>query len=834
MTDNRWDRVESLFVRALDAPADQRDDLVTRESGDDEDLRAEVLEMLRAEEAGSEFRWMKRMEPGNPGPTPGLADRASPEAGAVHSGDQSSDDDGALAGKRIGPYVLRKLIGLGGMGRVYLAERSDDQYRQQVALKVVRSDFASGLLEERFRAERQILARLQHPNISTLLDGGVTEDGRPFLVMQYETGVPITDYCDEAALPVPARLELFATVCDAVHFAHTNLIVHRDIKPSNILVTGDGHPKLLDFGIAKVLKGGLEMTRPVTGDIRMFSPDHAAPEQIKGDAVTTATDVYGLGILLYELLVGERPFRAADTSPAELHRKICEETPTKPSVGAHALLTRHQVTISAPGIAQLRGTRPSILLNALKGDLDMIVLKALRKEPERRYQSAGQLAEDVRRYLEGMPVTAQPDALGYRAGKFVRRNRVGVGAAATLAALIIGFAAVMTVQSARLTRERDRTQQALNRAEEVTEFMVGLFEASNPTEQPERLTAIDLLDRGAERAKELSDQPEVQAQMLTSVGRAYWSLGRYDEAEPLLQEALVMRRGLHDGPHEDLAESLNALATLLVDHRGEYEAAEPLFTEMLSINQELYGPESDQVAGSLTSLAALQFHRQDYTEAERRFREALAIQNRIALEDRGSVATTLNNLALTLIRQGKPEAAEPYLRESLEIHRNELGDNHPNVATTLNILANALHSQGKMGEAEEILRDVLARRRALYDDPHPEVAAALNNLAQVLQRQERVAEAIPYAEEAVAIQRETQDAQHPLLALGLKNLGRLYLRHGRYEAAESALLESLEVFHARFGEDHEQVRAVRSSLFELYTVWDKPARAALFEPASAN
>ncbi len=814
MHESDWDVIEDLFLRALDLAPDERAAFLVRHCGDNTKLRGEVESMLAAEESGGRLRWMARLE------AEARPDPATAEEGA-YSG---------FEGDRIGPYEVVRLIGSGGMGRVYLAQRADDQYRQQVALKIVRDDFAGGLLVERFRAERQILAQLRHPNISTLLDGGVTAEGRPFLVMQYEEGLPITEHCDEHRLTVRERLELFATVCDAVHFAHSNLVVHRDLKPSNILVADDGVPKLLDFGIAKILEGGLEMTRPLTQDVRLFSPDHAAPEQLLGGPITTATDVYALGILLYELMVGERPFRSADISLPELHRQICEESPTRPSDGVAALVAREDALVET-GVAPRRTTQPGALIQTLRGDLDQIVLKALRKEPERRYPSAGQLAEDVRRYLAGMPVTAQPDSSRYRLGKFVRRHRAGVAAAASVAGLIVAFALTMTVQSRRLAQERDRTALALDRAEEVGEFLVGLFSGANPTQEPTRLTAIDLLDRGLDRAEELEGQPEVQADMFNTVGRAYAELAQFDKAEPLLERALAMRRELYGDVHEDVAWTLNALASARMDARGDFDRVEPLLQEAVEIRRQISPEDDPDLALAVASVGSLQYRRGALPAAEESFRESLEVLNRADPPDSAMMNNTLSNLGLTLLRLGKTDEAESALRAALAGHRALLGEDHPNVAGTLNILGELYLNAENYSEAEAIYLDVLERRTAIFGPDHPAVATVHNNLAQVFGRQSRFSQAIPHAARAVEIQRASTDPRHPLLGLGLKNLGALYLRSGELIPAEAAFLESLDINRANFDDDHPQVRQVRERLVELYTAMERPDEAARYATA---
>jgi serine/threonine protein kinase len=455
---DRWRRIEALFDEAADLPAAERATFLSAACGQDLAMRSEIESLLAADEKAADFL----------------------EQPVVVSGSAPSPP-ASLVGRRIGHYAVESKIGEGGMSTVYLAVRADDVYRQKVALKVLAYGADRSDLSARFRAERQILASLDHPGIARLLDGGTIEDGRPYLVMEYIAGFPIDQYCDAHRLGVDARVDLFRQVCAAVQYAHQNLVVHRDIKPSNILVTADGVPRLLDFGIAKLLEGAqmpgtIEAT--MTG-LRLMTPQYASPEQVEGGAITTATDVYSLGVLLYFLLTGQSPYRLATTTPDALQRAVLAQDPERPSTAAGRSTGEGPPPSERAGGAgptreassEARGLRPQQLRRKLRGDLDNIVLMALRKEPGRRYASVALLSEDLRRYREQLPVAAQPDTLGYRVRKFVGRHRAGVAAAAIGLALILGLAATMTVQAVRLARQRDEIRAERDKALEVRGFL---------------------------------------------------------------------------------------------------------------------------------------------------------------------------------------------------------------------------------------------------------------------------------------------------------------------------------------------------------------------------
>src|SRR5688500_3990721 len=455
---------------------------------------------------------------------------ATPSPSGDETNTTSAEGRAPALERRIGPYRILRELGQGGMGVVYLAARADEQFRKRVALKVIRSGGASEEVVRHFKRERQILAGLDHPNIARLLDGGTTDDGLPYFVMEYIEGEPLLEYCDSRKLPVAERLKLFQAICSAVQYAHRNLVVHRDIKPGDILVAEDGSPKLLDFGIAKLLNPELAGEALIATAMSM-TPTYASPEQARGERITTATDVYSLGVVLYELLTGHLPYRLLSRQPLEILKAISEQEPEKASTAIERAENKLQ--------------------RRLRGDLDNILMLALRKEPPRRYASVEAFSDDIRRYLEGLPVKARQPTAAYRTGKFLRRHVAGVAASAVFVGLLIGFAAAMAVQSARVTRERDlaeqeraAAQQERETAQRVSAFLVDLFRVSDPSRsRGETITAREVLDRGTTKiATELKDEPEVRATLMSTMGTVYSNLGLYDKALSLLEEALQTRK----------------------------------------------------------------------------------------------------------------------------------------------------------------------------------------------------------------------------------------------------------------------------------------------------
>jgi serine/threonine protein kinase/Tfp pilus assembly protein PilF len=729
--------------------------------------------------------------------------------------EDSEDPAVDLTGERIGPYRIVRSLGRGGMGEVFLAERADEQFRQQVAIKLVRRGLLSRHVQGRLKLERQILATLDHPNIARLFDGGTTTDGTPYIVMEYVDGEPIDTYCDSRSLTIEARLKLFMVICSAVHRAHQNLIVHRDLKPSNILVARDGTPKLLDFGIAKMLDDRQMMhTMAVTqADYRVLTPDHASPEQIRGDPITTASDTYVLGVVLYELLCGCKPFTLKGNRLGDLERAICEESPPAPSVVI-------QAREDAPGIARQRGTSPARLRRELAGDLDNIVLMAMRKEAERRYSSVEQFAADIARHLDGMPVLARADAWSYRTGKFLKRHALVAGLAAAFVALLIGFSITTYVQSGRIAQERDvaqveraRAQTAQRRAEGVAEFLIDSFRAADPSHaRGKDLTAREILDQGAARiGKELSAQPDLQATLLDTIGSVYLSLDLPEDAQPLIEQGLAVRRKLFGEKHLDVARSLYSLNRVF-EKKGDLKTAEALAVDSLAISTTLTGPDSLETANGLCRLGVIQHAKGEFANAQRQLNECLRIRVARLGRDHEEITVPLDNLARLAQERRDFVTAEGLYREALRIDLRTRGKDHPQYIRHLHNLATALHESGDLDGAEPLFREVVAQCRRILGPEHSDTIEATGSLARLLMDRGRFDEAQQTYEAALAASRKVHPEPHTEVGYLLASLGRLALERKEYAEAEARYREALAIYEKTLPPGHGYTAAALTML----------------------
>ncbi len=809
MEPERLGRVAELFDRAAELPGDQRPAFLERSCGGDRSLRRDV-EALLAADARSD----------------GFLEEAPVDPGAIAGVGGPWEDGGSWEeGQRIGRYRVVERIGRGGMSTVYLAVRGGE-YRQRVAIKVFGFGTDRRDLVRRFRTERQILASLEHPSIARLIDGGSTDEGLPYIVMEHIEGVPIDVYCDRQRLTVGQRLELFQTLCAAVHYAHQNVVVHRDLKPSNVLVTAEGVPKLLDFGIAKLLdSGGFPVTvgATETGQ-RLMTPHYASPEQVRGGTITTASDVYALGVLLYQLLTGRLPYRITGDLPGEVERAVVEQEPERPSTAASRVeggpASAREVgeggadsTVTPESVSRARRTRPAELRRRLAGDLDDILLMALRKDPERRYASAAQLAEDIRRHQQGLPVQAYPDSFGYRGRKFVRRHRFGVGVAAAFAGLLVSVAVILAVLLARISDERDRVRHERDKAEEVATYLQQIFRDADPTATlGDTLTAREILERGAERLdRELGGQPLIQASMGAAIGNVYRNLGLYERADELLSRALELRRENLGAEHPEVAESLFDLGILRREQGGP-EAAEPLLRQALAQRRRTLGEEHPAVAATLTELGLALGLRGDFEAAEAMFQDALDLRRRLFGGDHELTAETLGAFADVKMEERDLARSEALYREALGINRAVFGEVHPQVASNLNGLGEVLHQKWDPDGAEELYSQALEIARKLYGDRHPALTPHLNNLAVLRAQKEDFAGAEPPLREIVEMQREVLGPEHPALCQSLNNLASLLRNKGDLAQSEELYREAVEICRRSLAPGHPNIASAIANL----------------------
>jgi tetratricopeptide (TPR) repeat protein len=760
-----WGRVKDVFQRAVDVPVADRPAFLDTACDGDDALRREVESLLGAhEDAGNLLQT------------------------SVFGGAAAAIED-ELEGRRVGPYRIVQRIGSGGMGTVYLAVRADDTFDKQVAVKVIKRGMDTDDALRRFQDERQTLARLDHPNIARLIDGGSTGDGRPFLVMEYVEGLAIDEFCEGERVPIRDRVRLFRTVCQAVQHAHQNLVIHRDLKPDNILVAADGSPKLLDFGIAKVLAPSPGDAPPATSLIeRRMTLAYSSPEQVRGEPMTTASDVYALGVILYELLTGARPYQREVVTPLAYEQALRDPVPL-PSTRA--------------GHGQAR---------ELAGDLDTIVLKAIEPETARRYTSAQQLAEDLERYLTGLPVLARADSVTYRAAKFVRRHRAGVAALIVLGiALAVGLAG--TLWQARVAAgERDRAALEARKAQVITSFLVDVLGSADPRARGPEVTLAEVLDVAAQRAEqELAGQPEQLEAMRATIGATQVRRGRAKEALPLLQKALAQRERRLGPAHPDVAEVLQELGDAYAGI-GDTAAAEPILRRAVDIRRQTAGPEAAATASALNSLGSLYTQEGKLVEAVETQRTALAIRRTVLGNEHPDVVPSLNNLAVPLGTLGRWDEALPLHKEALALVLKVRGPEHPDVAAAMTTLAYAFESVGRFPEALEYYAKALPLRRKLLGADHPEAAWTAYNYAALLQARGEHARALQLADEVLALRGKTLQDNHPLIPAILQVRGLSLAAGGRHAEAEASLRDSLAVRTRSLPPSHWLIASAQSYL----------------------
>jgi serine/threonine-protein kinase len=762
MDAERWRRLEELFHAAAERPAEEREDFL-ESCCPDPTLRREVLDLL-AHDA-------------DPAASTGLGAAVAGAAGRALQPEPAQ----RWEGRRIGAYRVEREIGRGGMGVVLLAERTDGAFEKKVAIKLSLAGLVSAPLAERLESERRILATLDHPAIARLLDGGTTDEGIPYVVMELVEGTPIDAHCARRQLDVRSRIRLFLEVCDAVEHAHRSLIVHRDIKPGNILVTPEGRPKLLDFGIAKLLDADPVPDRVATTHsmLRALTPEYASPEQLRGEPITTSADVYGLGVVLYELLTGSRPFTLDSLTPAEVERALLAQSPSRPSSVCKGAAAR-----------------------ALRGDLDRIVLMALRKEPGRRYATARELAEDLRRFLEGRPVRARADTPGYRLRRFVGRHRAATVAAVLAAAALAGG---LTYHVDRLGDERDRALREAEKSSRIAQYLEEIFTANVPsTSKGDEVTAIELLDRAsAGLGEELASEPELRVDMLVIMGNTYRSLAAYERSEALLKEALRIQRDNGWSETKRHAEVLVSLGALLATQDRIGEAAE--VTERARDVFSAAAPASPEAATALHNLAELRFLAARYDEAVDLAEEAHQRRVRIFAENHPRSLASLRLIARAHSRMGSYDLARSVLEQVLEGQRTRLGDKHAQTAKTLSELATVESHRENFQRAASLMERALDIRQSVFPEDHPTVAVTMVNLAGIVEELGRYERAEALCRTALDLLESRLPSDHAEVIMTRSRLAGVLGLQGRFDQALALQRSALAQLRERYGSSHPRV-----------------------------
>jgi eukaryotic-like serine/threonine-protein kinase len=847
-----WQRVDEIFIAVIESSPPDRAARLDALCGSDAALRADVSRLLKSD-GGVESGFLEAP-----------AAVSAPASSAVEPrGIPIQERPGTI----IGRYTLHEQIGEGGFGVVYLAEQ-EKPVRRRVALKIIKPGMDTRQVVARFQAERQALALMDHPNIASVLDGGETDSGRPYFVMELVKGIPITEYCDQCSLTTRDRLALFVLVCQAVQHAHQKGIIHRDLKPSNVMIAmqdGSPAPKVIDFGVAKAINQRLtEHTLHTQFAQLVGTPLYMSPEQAEMSPleVDTRSDIYSLGALLYELLTGTTPFereRLTCASFDELRRIIRKEDPPTPSGRISTLGER------ASAIAERRRTDARRLQQLVRGDLDWIVMKALEKDRTRRYESASGFAADVGRYLDDLPVEATPPSVAYRWRKFVRRHRVGASLAAAFVGLVTASSVISTVLWRRAaaaetqqSRERERAEDARDEAEAVTEFLTDTLAAVDPGKQGKDVTVREVLDHAAERLSEkFSEKPLIEARLRHDIGWTFLKLGLSDKAQAHLSAAAALyhrekgesdpqtlranyslavvseergdytaaeaqqratletQRRVLGEEHADTLNSMNHLAVLYAQ-QGHYEQAEPLFVKILEIRKRVLGEEHPDTLVSMNSLAVLYVRRGMYQQAEPLYVQCLGLRRRVLGEEHPFTLASMSNLASHYYDQGRYAEAEPLNVQALEIRRRVLGAEHPNTLRTMSNLGGLYKALGRYDKAEPLFAQVLSIRGRVLGEEHPDTLDSMNNLASLYSDQARYDQAEPLMIKAMEIQKRVLGAEHPDTLVYMSNLAVLYQQQGRFELAEPLFVQALEIRKRVLGAEHPFTLSSMNHLSELY------------------
>ncbi len=718
-----------------------------------------------------------------------------------------------LIGKHIGSYLIEEEAGYGGMGIVFIGKRDDKEFEQKVAIKILKQGLSTKYLVKRFETERQILANLQHPNIAKLFDGGKTKEGLPYLIMEFIEGTAITDYCYENNLSINEKLKLFITVCSAVQYAHQNLIIHRDIKPGNILVNKEGLPKLLDFGIAKLLDENVEFENSNITQTKMWNltPEYASPEQIKGENITTSSDIYSLGVLLYQLLSGYQPYRFLSNSPVAISKAIENDKIIKPSEFIKKTLSDKKTNFLSEKIStDLNEAAGKI--KSLKGDLDNIVLKGMHKDFKQRYTSVQEFMDDITRYLKGLPVSAREDTVAYRLSKFVKRHKIGVSL--FIIGNILAFVSIAAIihQGNIAAKERDKAKVENKKYEKVNSFLQKMLSSVDPAKIGRDVKVYDVLEKAAKDVEtELKNQPEIETAIRSTLGNTYVNLGEYDKAKPFLDKALEINTSLYGKASKETATSIHDLA-LYFDWIGEYKTADSLYGESINIFRKVLKEPTKIFADALNNHAIIKMNLSQNKKAEKLYLEAIKNSIKTYGEKDRNTAVMMNNIAINYMDVGRLDDAEKYYKKSLKIILEVLGANRPEAGSAYNNMARLYMYKSEFDSAEVYLKKSYNLKYKLKGKDHPDVGLALSNLGVLQVKRKDFAKAEKYFLSAIKQYRKTYNPIHPQIAISQNWLGKVYREENKLKLSEDYFRKSLKTRLIKLPENNWEVWETKGEL----------------------
>lgn len=794
MDSNRWERLQALFHAAADLPPASQRGFLEAATQDDPTLLPDALALLAADAGGAT-----------------LLDRNLAEVAHAVVGPAPMPDTA------VGPYRLVRVLGEGGMGVVYLAQRDD--IGSLSAIKLLRDAWLSPARRERFADEQRTLASLNHPAIARLYDADRLADGTPWFAMEYVEGAPLTDFCESRGTSITARLRLFRAVCEAVQYAHQHAVIHRDLKPSNILVTADGSVKLLDFGIARQLEPVGMTSHPTQTGLRLLTPAYAAPEQFRGGRVAVHSDIYALGVTLYQLLTGSLPFDLSNATPSEAERIVCEQEPDRPSTVARRLEEAGTPLVSGRGLPR-----------AAWADLDVLCLTAMHKDPARRYQSVDALIRDLDHYLDGQPLEARRDSWGYRVDKFVRRNRRGVIAAVLALGTVLLLVAFYTV---RLAIARNVAEAEAARAGRIQRFTLSLFEGGDDAVGPaDSLRVVTLIDRGVQEARTLDNEPAVQAELYQTLGGIYQKLGNFARADSLMVAALTQRMALFGPQHPDVGSSLVDLGLLRLQ-QAELEAADSLVRLGLRMIQRFPSSNVEPLAAANEALGQVLTEAGSYDEAITTLQSAVALYRKAAGDSvTPELASSMGELANAQFHAGQYDISDSLNRAALVIHRQLYGPRHPLVAEDLINLGAAQFDRGNYAEAEQFDRQALEISRAWYGENHYRTASHLTMLGRALVFQSKDEEAISVLRQSLGIAERVYGPVHPRVASAVNELSSLALQRDQLDSAAAGFRRMVDIYRAVYHDRHYLIGVALSNLASVYLAQKENARAeGLFREA---